>query len=77
MAELRDYQQGEGKDWNVKGSIAYGKGQVHLAGPLAVRPRPSDQRTRPRAPAYAEAEEWTSVKPATMCRRSSRKRAKC
>ena len=29
MAEIRDYQQGEGKDWNVKGSIAYGKGQVH------------------------------------------------
>lgn len=29
MAELRDYQQGEGKDWNVKGAIAYGKGQVH------------------------------------------------
>ena len=29
MAELREYQQGEGKDWNVKGAIAYGKGQVH------------------------------------------------
>jgi ribosomal protein L4 len=29
MAELRNYEQGEGKDWNVKNSIAYGKGPVH------------------------------------------------
>jgi lysozyme family protein len=29
MGTLRDYEKGEGKDWNVKGSIAYGKGQVH------------------------------------------------
>src|SRR4029079_19172119 len=29
MAELRNYVQGEGKDWNVKNSIAYGKGPVH------------------------------------------------
>ena len=29
MAELRNYEQGEGKDWNVKNTIAYGKGPVH------------------------------------------------
>ncbi|HEU5060245.1 MAG TPA: hypothetical protein VFU21_27120 [Kofleriaceae bacterium] len=29
MAELRNYVQGEGKDWNVKKSIAYGAGPVH------------------------------------------------
>lgn len=29
MAELRDYVMGEGKDWNVKDSIAYGRGAVH------------------------------------------------
>lgn len=29
MAELRNYEQGEGKDWNVKGAIAYGRGPVH------------------------------------------------
>jgi hypothetical protein len=29
MAELRTYEYGEGKDWNVKGAIAFGKGAVH------------------------------------------------
>lgn len=29
MATLRKYERGEGKDWNVKESIAYGKGDVH------------------------------------------------
>jgi hypothetical protein len=29
MTELRDYEKGEGKDWNVKDTIAYGKGAVH------------------------------------------------
>lgn len=26
---LKRYERGEGKDWNVKGEIAYGKGDVH------------------------------------------------
>ena len=26
---LRNYDKGEGKDWNVKESIAYGRGFVH------------------------------------------------
>ena len=29
MAELRTYEYGEGKDWNVKGAIAFGRGPVH------------------------------------------------
>ena len=29
MTELRDYEKGEGKDWNVKETIAYGRGEVH------------------------------------------------
>jgi hypothetical protein len=29
MAELRNYEMGEGKDWNVKDTIAYGRGAVH------------------------------------------------
>ena len=29
MSDRRNYEQGEGKDWNVKGSIAFGKGAVH------------------------------------------------
>ena len=26
---LKRYEHGDGKDWNTKGSIAYGKGDVH------------------------------------------------
>ena len=29
MTELRNYEKGEGKDWNTKDSIAYGRGPVH------------------------------------------------
>jgi hypothetical protein len=29
MSAPRKYEQGEGKDWNVKESIAYGRGFVH------------------------------------------------
>jgi lysozyme family protein len=29
MATLRKYEKGEGKDWNTKESIAFGRGDVH------------------------------------------------
>jgi lysozyme family protein len=29
VSPFRVYERGEGKDWNVKGDIAYGKGAVH------------------------------------------------
>lgn len=29
MATLRKYERGEGKDWNVKETIAFGRGDVH------------------------------------------------
>ena len=29
MAQLRKYEKGEGKDWNTKESIAFGRGDVH------------------------------------------------
>lgn len=29
MTQLRKYEKGEGKDWNTKDTIAYGRGDVH------------------------------------------------
>jgi lysozyme family protein len=63
VSTFRVFERGEGKDWNVKGEIAYGKGAVHdeflgiqrelnkLAGAVGFRPLDVDGFIGPRTAA--------------------------